>query len=77
MEGLKFSKSDVELCRAFQSIVKQGKFEIKGDAVTKCGGIFSWFMQIDKKIEFAILEQVKKEEPKKTKRKDLGTKDVF
>ena len=64
MESLKIEKRDVELCKAFQSIVKQGKFEIKGDAVSQCGGIFHWFMELDKKLSAAIL-------PPETKRKDL------
>ena len=64
MESLKIEKRDVELCRAFQEIVKQGKFEIKGDAVSQCGGIFHWFMGLDKKLSGAII-------PSETKRKDL------
>jgi len=67
MEGLaKLDKKDVELCKAFQLIIKQGKFEIKGDAVTQCGGLFLWFSTLDKKIESAILEQ------SKPKRKDMN-----
>jgi hypothetical protein len=52
---MELERRDVELCKAFQSIIKQGKFEIKGEAVAQCGGLFKWFMELDKKLEAAIL----------------------
>jgi len=68
MEGLKIEKRDVELCKAFQSLIKSGVFEIKGEAVIQCGGLFNWFMNLDKKLEASI-------EKPATKRKDLGGED--
>jgi hypothetical protein len=47
----KLEKQDIEFCRAFASIINQGKFEIKGDAVQKCGALFNWFSNLDKRIE--------------------------
>lgn len=47
----RLEKQDVEICKAFASIIREGKFEIKGDAVQKCGALFSWFSTLDKRIE--------------------------
>jgi hypothetical protein len=62
----KLEKKDVEICRAFQNLIKQGKFEIKGDAITHCGSLFKWFLELDKRIEKTL-----EAPPPETIRKDL------
>jgi hypothetical protein len=62
MEGPTYTKlepRDVDLCRAFLSVVKQGKFEIKGDAVSQVGMLFKWFNDLDKRIEETIRSSTK------------------
>lgn len=51
---MKLTKSDADICRAFQNVVKQGKFEIQGEAAQKVGLLFKWFSELDKRIEETI-----------------------
>lgn len=62
----KLNRSDVEICKAFKTIVSKGKFEIQGEALMKVGAIFKWFEELDKRIEETI-----KQPPPETIRKEL------
>lgn len=50
----RLSKEDITICRAFMAIVKQGKFEIKGEALQQCGALFKWANDLEKRIELTI-----------------------
>jgi len=57
MTGPTLEKRDADLCRAFISIVKKGKFEIQGEALQQVGSLMSWFSTLDKKIEETLNKQ--------------------
>lgn len=65
----RLSKEDITICRAFMAIVKQGKFEIKGEALQQCGALFKWASDLEKRIELSITPIVF-DEPKKTEEKN-------
>lgn len=64
----KFNKEDISLCRAFIAMVKQGKFDIKGEALQQCGALFKWASDLEKRIELSITPIVF-DEPKQTEEK--------
>lgn len=62
----KLDKNDVALCKAFKSIVLEGKFEVQGKALAQVGALFRWIDDLDKRIEETI-----KAPPPETIRKSL------
>lgn len=47
----RLTKQDVEICKAFRSVVLQGKFEVQGEALAKVGALFRWFSDLDLRID--------------------------
>jgi hypothetical protein len=47
----RLTKKDADICRAFRSIILKGKYDIHGEAVRQAGLLFSWFSDLDKRIE--------------------------
>lgn len=72
----KLTKEDVKVAAALKSVVLQGKFEMKGDAVALAGSLFRWLDNLDKRIEETLkpapqpaVDPIKIEEaPKKGKK---------
>ena len=50
----KLTKEDADMCRAFKAIIHQGGFTMKGDVIIQCGTLFTWFQDLDKRIEETI-----------------------
>jgi len=47
----KLEKKDADICRAFKNVILQGKFEVQGAAQATVGSLFTWFSDLDKRIE--------------------------
>lgn len=60
----RLTKKDADICRAFRSVVLQGKFEVQGEAARQVGLLFSWFSDIDKRIEETLKPLPPPEPPK-------------
>ena len=43
-------EQDLKMYKAFKSVVKQGDFNIKGDAVNAVSSLFQWFDLLEGKI---------------------------
>lgn len=66
----KLTAEDVKVAKALKNLVLQGKFEIRGDAVRMAGSLFTWFDNLDARIEETI-----KAPPPETIRKELVSED--
>lgn len=62
----RLTKEDAAFARGLRSIIHQGAFTMKGDAVLKAAPLFQWLDTLDKRIEETV-----KEPPPETIRKDL------
>ena len=47
-------KEDLLKYRQLKSIISNGKFDIKGDAVIMVASLFAWFNNLEDKIKLAI-----------------------
>lgn len=63
----KLTSKDVELLRAFRSIILQGKFDVQGSACSQVGSLFQWFASLDKRLEETL-----KPPPPEAIRKEVG-----
>jgi hypothetical protein len=70
----KISKEDIEMCRALSTVISQGDFEVKGNAVIKIAQIFNWFNGLEDKLNGVLkqqlLDEAKAKAPKVKKIKD-------
>jgi len=70
-EIAKFDKDDLVKLKQFNTVVANGSFDLKGNAVIHAASLFQWFVGLEKKIDGAIKRQVLDSIPKSGK---LGDK---
>lgn len=61
---VKWTEDDVKQYRALRSVLSQGDFNLKGNAVMSVAQLFQWFDSLDAKIQVAIGLQIKESAPK-------------
>ena len=72
-EVLGFTSDDVKKAQALKRVLKQGDFNIKGDAINWVASLFNWFEGLDMKIEDSIkLLKIEKLANKGPKIKKIG-----
>lgn len=45
-----FVKEDIAKVRLIKEVIKQGKYELKGDAIQAVASLISWLDELEKKI---------------------------
>jgi hypothetical protein len=60
----RLTKKDADICRALRSVILKGKFEVQGDAMRQVGLLFSWFSDLDRRIEETLNPLPHPEDPK-------------
>ena len=61
---LEFEDKDLELYMAFKSVIEQGDFKIKGNAVMGAASLFAWYLGIEGKIRGTLDNKKKDGAPK-------------
>lgn len=64
--NLEVKKDDLEKLRMFKLMVREAKFDLKGDAIMRCASLMMWFDGFDTKLENML---AKKGAPKITEEK--------
>lgn len=49
-----FNSEDLAKYKAFKTVLKKGRFEIAGEAVIVSGMLFTWFDELEKRIESSL-----------------------
>lgn len=56
---MKVTKEDLNNYKMFKSVVTKSKIEIQGSAVKTVGHLFTWFDELEKRIEDSISKNAK------------------
>ena len=56
-QSLEIKRDDVEKLKMFKVLVKNAKFDLKGDAMIRCGSLMMWFESFDTKLEHMIAKK--------------------
>lgn len=49
-----FTKNDLANYKALKAVIRQGDFEVKGDAITMVASLLHWYDTLEGKIEDAV-----------------------
>ena len=61
------NEQDLIKYKQLRHVLKSGEFNLKGDAVTSVAALFSWYDQLENKIEAQLSKPILKEKIKKIK----------
>jgi hypothetical protein len=50
-QSLELKREDIEKLKMFKVLVRNAKFDLKGDAMVRCGSLMMWFEGLDTKLE--------------------------